>query len=1154
MKKIYAVIFYTILSVAFLSSCQQQSKNKEFTVKEVKLKKKKKDLNAVHKKGIEHVADYQKEIRKPFGAQKSTYKKGYLVEEYKKAKKQVLFSKSANVIAPIFTERGPANVPGRTRGIAVDPTNANRWYVGTVGGGVWLTEDAGTTWENLTDLQIPNLATSTIVISPTDANTLYVGTGEPFGNLGAIGGSGVFKTTDGGTTWQHLTATLNYGDIGRIIINPNDKNNVLIGTESGIYRTINGGTSWTRVYNSSRTVQDLDADPADFNILYGSVDSVGVVKSTDGGLTWKLVFDKESKNTNHRRFELSVSPVDSRVFLSVFSSSGATVGVNTDFYYSTSKGFFWTTLTTEGTATSANLLTGQGWYDNVIMAHPYDANVFYVGGIAVFKVTISGNNFTSESIASGYDNSKINTYVHVDQHGLYTVLGNNQEFKILLANDGGVYSTSSKQDPGVSQGDWSNTVMGKNSTQFYGAAKQNGQDNYLAGAQDNGSWSSGGNNSSKSKIYSGVSGGDGFEVIWHYNKPGSYITTSQYNNVNRFVNNISVGSSNFTDSNDQDTSPFYSKIANANNNPDAVFAVSTNGVWRSTDFGTTWNLTPITSNFTSNATSSLNVKVSSADPDIIWAGAVMTENGSFTMHVSQDNGQTFTSTNVYDDPTKTHSYNISGMSTSYTEKNRAYLAFSGQGAAKILKTEDLGNTWTDISGFSAGANTGFPDVAVHSILEMPFDKDIIWAGTEIGIFQTENGGANWSLVSDFIPVAVYDMEVVNDQVVMATYGRGIWSATISELNNFTLSQYFAKPNVASRQKALDSNKAIISYNVTTDKVNRVKVFIDDVEKAEVVQDFNTGITYNFETLDLTEGRHTVSVQLFEDSNNRETDKENKNLDIVSYKSPSTFLKITEFTESDVFAFNAGFVIDNLSNNITGNVLNNSGHPYSSRTTYSVVLKQPLTISESNKNFMYEDFAIVEPYTTDLNDLSQFYDYVIIEASTDLSTWKTIDKYDSRRFTEWLAESTKVDVGSIPINDALFKEQTIDLTTKGFSTGETIVLRFSLVSDPFTNSYGWAIRSINKEATASVEEVLAGLKAFTIYPTVSNGNFTIQAKNELGKAKMNIFDIRGREVFKKQVDFSVNEKQSISVNLKAGVYFVNISRENNKTSSRKIIIE
>ena len=1144
---------FTAVAFSFVfTSCnkekQEQQEEKQPKIKTFKEKKKIRNPNVRHKKGIEYMADYQLSIRKHLDAEKTTYEKGYLIKEFNKAKKRAFQSKNANALNPTIIERGPVNVPGRTRGIAVDPTNNKKWFVGTVGGGVWKTEDEGTTWVNLTDAQMPNLATSTIVVSPQDANTLYVGTGEPFGNLGAIGGAGIFKTTDGGTTWTSLAGTENFGDVGRLIINPNDKDNVLAATDSGIYRTTNGGTSWVQTYNTSRNVQDLDADPTDFNIQYGSVQSLGVVKSTDSGLTWSVALDRNTFNTNHSRFETSVSPADSNtVFVSVYSGSGATVGVNTDFYVSRNKGVTFENLKTTGSAADANLLTGQGWYDNVIMAHPLDANVFYVGGVAVFKVTVTGTNFNSSLIASGYSGS-LNRSVHVDQHGLSYILGNNNEFRILLANDGGIYSTTFSQDPGSTQGTWSENAKGKNSTQFYGATKQNGQDNYIAGAQDNGSWISSGSNADKTKTYTFIYGGDGYEALWHYNKPGDYLVTSQYGRVGRYQQNIYIGDANIADSGNRSVAPFYSKLSSADNNPDAVFIVTSRGVWRSVDFGANWNLTSILTGFSSGNNSALNVEVSTADPNVVWAGNAMRQDGSISLQLSEDNGQTFTKVSSYTDPRGDHSYNISGISPSLIERNRAYAVFSAQGAAKVLKTEDLGATWTDITG---QGTSRLPDVAVHSILEMPFDKNILWAGTDIGIFESTDGGANWGLLNAMIPVAVYDMKVVNDQVVIATYGRGIWTATLNELSNYQPAAFLSLPDVSSTQKGIQSLKTVVSFNVTGDDVNKVKILIDGVEQTELIQDFNTGVTYTYETADLTEGKHKVGVQLFDDTNNNQTIVKEHEFEVIDFENPSQSIGVTEFKSSDVYTINDGFKVDNMAGAVSGIVLNNSEHPYANSKVYSTILKKPLILTQANKDLTYEDMAIVEPYTDNLADLSSFYDFVLIEGTTDLQSWKTIDKYDARRFQEWLDEHDKG--AAATANDNLFKSQTVSLTDKGFAIGETVVLRFSLVTDAGATSFGWAIKSI-QGSVASIDDVVNDVKIFSVYPTISKGNFTIFGKNTLGKSKLNLVDITGKSVYSKSLDFNENEKQQISVNLGTGVYFVEIIGNNNKRASSKIIIE
>ena len=923
----------------------------------------------------------------------------------------------------------------------------------------------------------------------------------------------------------------------------------------GIFRTTDGGATWSQTYvspNSSNWVQDLDFEPGNFNIQYGSVRNFGLVKSIDGGVSWSTIFDRANFNASHSRFETAVSSADpNTLFVSVYTpNSAATVGVNTDFYVSRNKGQTFTNLKTSGSAAAANLVTGQGWYDNIIMAHPFDANVFYVGGVAVFKVSIVGGNFVSTSIASGYDAAQINNEVHVDQHGMEFILGSNQQFRILLANDGGIYSTSFNTDPGNTEGDWSDIAFGKNSTQFYGATKQNGADNYLAGAQDNGTWISFGNNSNSTKSYQKIIGGDGFEVIWHYNKPGNYIGTSQnYGAVGRFINGVGA-LSNFSESGNSSVAPFYAKLSNADNNPDVVFAITMSGVWRSTDFAGSWNLIPITDGFKPTFSSSLNVEVSTADPNVVWAGGAMTEDGLTSLHVSEDNGQTFTKTNSFDNPKNDHNLNISGIGTSFIERKRAYALFSAQGAAKILKTEDLGVTWIDISGFAGTAKTGFPDVAVHSILEMPFDKNTIWAGTDIGIFETTNGGANWSLLNNFIPVAVYDMKIVNDQVVISTYGRGIWSATLSQLANYTLPAYLSAPEITSVQKSIDSFKTIVNYNITSNAINRVKIFIDDVEMPEIIQNFNSNTTYQYETADLSEGIHKFSIQLFDDNSGAKSLIKEHQFAVIDFDTPSQSIGISQFTQANIFTVNGEFLINNIGGLVSQEMLHNAVHPYENSKIYTTILKKPLIISEANKNFTYEDVAIVEPYTDNLTDLNSFYDFVIIEASTDLKTWKTLDKYDSRRFPEWLTEFNKG--AQATINDNLFKSQTIVLTDKGFSIGDIIVLRFRLVTDPAENSFGWAIKSI-QVATASIVEVLNDTKVFTVYPTISDGKFTVFAKNTLGLSKIQIVDLNGKMVYENKIDFTKSQKQPISVNLKKGVYLLQLIG-NKKRASKKIIIQ
>ena len=194
----------------------------------------------------------------------------------------------------------------------------------------------------------------------------------------------------------------------------------------------------------------------------------------------------------------------------------------------------------------------------------------------------------------------------------------------------------------------------------------------------------------------------------------------------------------------------------------------------------------------------------------------MIESGGLVPLVSQDNGGTFTPVKPFLDnrPGRNHNYYISGLETSSTDKNTAYVLFSGQNSAKVIRTTDMGETWEDITGFSKDEDDGFPDVAVHCLVEMPFDKDILWAGTDIGIFQTIDGGKSWALLQGLPSVAVYELKIVNDQVVIATHGRGVWTATLDELKGYEPPAYYQPPSITEvYQQSIDTMNAVVLYDI-----------------------------------------------------------------------------------------------------------------------------------------------------------------------------------------------------------------------------------------------------------------------------------------------------------------------------------------------------
>lgn len=1127
-------------------------------------KKEREKISGKEISGIEEMASYRRAITMPIGTNKMLYEDGYLLKEYDKALQSPILSrvksnrlKSATTYSinnVTFTERGPNNIPGRDRSIVVSPTNPNKWYVGSVGGGVWITENAGTTWRNTTDYTVPSLATSTVAISPADANVVYVGTGEPFNNLDALNGVGILKSTDAGETWIRLASTTTIGSVGRLLVNPTNANHVVAGTSNGIYVTTDGGTTWTRTFSGGtvstgtvRNTQDVVANN-DFSAIFAAVNTYGVVKSTDGGTTWTRVFDAPSKNKDIRRIEIGIAPSDNtRIILS--ASSNITSVYTGSIYLSDDSGATFTELA-YNTGDSKEILSDQGWYNNVVTFNPIDKNIVYVGGVYVAKVTIDAANskYNVLQIASGYDTTKLNPSVHPDQHGLVCQVNpnNSAQFRMILTNDGGVYYTAYKTNPGETQGDWS-SVIGLNTTQFYGADKKKGEDVYLAGAQDNGSSVTVTNPSGAASNYKLMLGGDGFEVIWNYKDPNKLLFGSQYNNFVRSLTGTGTGltlpSRFFARNADygRGKSPFYSKMANANNNADVVFTPSVNGVWRTPDFGATWLLTPFTvaNNGTwYGAESPATVKVSVANPDVVWAAsAVSAGTGtSFKVNLSRDNGFSFAKT-TGSFPT-TGNYYISGLAASSVNEASAYVLFSATNQPKVVKTTDFGVTWTDISGFDGTNSTstrGFPNVSVHSVLEMPFDTNVIWAGTDIGIFETVDGGANWYLVTNLPPVSIWNMKIVDNQVVLATHGRGIWTATIPELNNYVLPEYTAPPVVKSASQAgIHDNKIKAVFNYTDNKITALKVYEDNVYVTTISSTLpNTDYNYT-SSASFAEGSHTISVSgvYMQNSVEKETIKLNKSVEIVNFGTGVSNVNLPSIATSDVYIGAGKFVIDNVSGKFGYNVLNNSGHPYLDRTTYQTYLRTPIIVGSTSK-MVINHMALTE----------KDYDFAIVEASKDLQTWTTVGSYDEGTFANWTG------VTAANVSETLFNNNSLDFTSK-FAAGDEVAVRLRLTSDAATTGYGWIIKSIIPDSALNTKDVSVNNRVLLTPNPAGETTSLMLPDNAKGIVEIYVYDASGRMVtsFKKNASSKVDLDVS---KLNKGLYLVLVKTDTIKQALKLI---
>jgi photosystem II stability/assembly factor-like uncharacterized protein len=1235
--------------------------------------------------GPAEFARFHKEIRTAEGESAPAYLAGHRMREIQKARALARMApprmQSANIV---WTERGPANVPGRTRGLIVDPDDPtkNTWFAGSAGGGVWKTTNGGQNWNLLTP-DLPNLATTVLGMAPSNHNTIYAGTGEGFGNLDGISGTGIFKSIDRGQTWQYLPSTANFSDVNRLAINPANADVVVVATNSGIYRTIDGGANWTQ--SSALTdFLDLKADPTNFNIQYAARDFVGVFKSTDGGQTWVLSNNGMSPTG---RTEIAISPVmPSRIFASV---EGGLSGVASDMYYSSDSGGTWSLVNITWNAQPLDFLGGQGWYDNIILCDPFNADIIYFGGVNLFRfnltsgssevvnyrmeeidtedflflVTFANIQFSQGRLTAGtqaaqrdvevrfgpgmtqkahrftvptgatsgvpvasytyanyvdvpfevwevtdplnprqlmvsfrdqandgaftlmpqffgtdpllnsreyvYINNvdysatpspsimvsggqefqliynffpaladggtwtpaslpastllieytglqKVNANtitvtdaygqfdsknrfltfgvdVHPDQHNLAIIPVSGSTYRLLNANDGGVFLSNISATPGINQGNWTMVGNSYRTTQFYGADKRPGFDQYFGGTQDNGTWRSPpGSVSSEASNYELCFGGDGFEVIWHALDDQKMIGGSQGNSFQRSVNaGVSWQSAVAGLSGSH---PFITKLANSQDDPERIYTLSSAGVFYSPNFGASWTLTPITNRW-GPATSQMDVEVSRANANIVWAGSGMVETGTQrNVHVSTDAGVNFALTN--NPPTSLISGGITRLASHPFEQQTAYALFSQAGNPKILRTTDLGQSWEDISGFDGVdvSTRGFPDVAVYCLYVRADDPNILWAGTEIGIVESLDNGISWQLRTDFPAISVWDMKGRENQVVIATHGRGIWTATLDVSQESTLRPVVLEWGTSPKKEFLARVRLEEDYDQLDFYVNGTLVTL---------------------SANLPAGDHVIKIpnvtagqrelKIIGVQNNAPVHSQTYSVDKLNIQSIENSYATYFGSVSDVFMLNmspgsfAGAPPD-----VSGGL--HSTHPYATNLTPSVTVLHPVVVSSTFPTVFYEDIALVEP-GIDGEPFSTvgFKDFVVLEASKNGLDWTPIeDGHDARYDTDWLAAYNSAALGTL----SMFRLHQLNILDK-FAEGDTLLFRYRLFSDASTTGWGTALRfiSIQEEPTAIEKEALEGFK---IYPNPATSDFTVEfALAQSEPASISLLDVQGR---------------------------------------------
>ncbi|UCF41249.1 MAG: glycosyl hydrolase [Gemmatimonadota bacterium] len=680
---------------------------------------------------------------------------------------------------------GPAVMSGRISAIDAWPESPVTIWVGTASGGVWKSRDGGVTFQSVFDDHTQSIGA--VTIDPTDQNTVWVGTGETWTRNSVSVGTGVYRTTDGGDNWEFM----GLGDserIARIQVSPADGNVVYVcatghlwdgNEERGVYKTTDGGETWERILyvDEGTGCADLAMDPQDPDILYAAMwefrrapdffnsggPGSGLHKSSDGGATWKELTSGLPAGTKGR-IAVAIAPSRPNVLYATVEAE------KTAMYRSDDTGEHWREVN------ASNSVRQRPFYFSLVVVDPTDFNRVYKPGLSLAVSDDGGNAFSSFLGGGG------GSY-HGDLHALW--INPSDPHHLILGTDGGVYISHDRGNR------WRH-VKSLPVSQFYEVAyDMEIPYNVYGGLQDNGSWTGPSRSVAgiQNKDWRNIGFGDGFHAVPDPNDEDIVYVEYQGGMFMRFRK--STGEI-------KDIRPYpragdpklrFNWNAPMHVGPSGALYVGSQHLHRSTDQGDSWErLSPdlttndparqrqaqtggltIDNTTAENNTTVYTISESPHDAQVIWVG---TDDGN--VQVTRDGGQSWANVlgNMPGAPSGSW---VSHVEAGLHAPGTAFVTFdghrSGDMRTHVYRTTDYGQTWEslvteDIEGYA---------FVIREDLSNP---DLLFLGTEFGLYVSLDAGASWARFESGLPkmVSVHDLRVHprEHDLIIATHGRGIY--------------------------------------------------------------------------------------------------------------------------------------------------------------------------------------------------------------------------------------------------------------------------------------------------------------------------------------------------------------------------------------------
>ncbi|NOR86876.1 MAG: T9SS type A sorting domain-containing protein, partial [Bacteroidales bacterium] len=724
---------------------------------------------------------------------------------------------------------GPSNIGGRISDIEFNPNDPNIVYAGAATGGVFKSIDMGNTWTAIFDDQA-NLNIGDIGIDPNNSDIIYVGTGEANGGHNNFPGGGIYKSVDAGENWEFIGLE-NTVSTGRVVVDPSNSDRIFVAAEGsyftpnperGVYRSEDGGSSWENVLfvSDSTGAIDIIIDPNNPDRLIAAMwervrrpsgshlygPTSGMYRSLDGGDSWDYIEASAGlpnpQNENIGRIGIALCADQPDIVYAMYTDGSYYRGL----FKSDDFGSSWTNADPDMEISDGT--SSFSWYFGQVRVHPTNPEIVYALDVAFMRSTNGGNSWP---IIYGYGGPSI---LHVDHHAL-AIHPDNPNY-ILNGNDGGINIST---DGGVNF----TKVADLPITQFYEIGLDRNNPSHLyGGTQDNGTMRT---LTGWLNDWSVIYGGDGFYVLVDYTDPNIIYAESQNGNLGKSTNGGFSFNGATSGINGGEPRNWSTPVAMDPQNPEILY-YGTNHVYRTVNGANYWNsISPdLTEGMTGNRPGTLStIAVSPQNSDIIWAGT-----SDSKVWVSTDNGDNWTDVSE----TLPHRW-VSRVVPDPLDENTAYVTFTGlkwaDPESHVFRTTDAGENWEDISN-------NLPDAPVNAFAVDPVSNENLFVGTDLGAYYSGNSGESWEYLDADLPmVVIYDMKIHQTEhfLVLGTHARSMYKLDLSIFSgteeetaataHFTLEQNYPNPF---------SNETTIAFQLVEDSPVKIEIF--DLQNRRVV--------------------------------------------------------------------------------------------------------------------------------------------------------------------------------------------------------------------------------------------------------------------------------------------------------------------------------